>query len=135
MSSRIYFLGNPFIWWLSTVAIFYGLILWLSKIFYKFKGVNIESPFPFIIIAAFLLNLLPFIGISRAMFLYHYLIGLILAILALAYIIDKIKFNKQIGIAMIAIAVISFVFFAPLSYGTSLTEKNYSLRAWFSSWK
>jgi len=135
-SSRIYLLGNPAIWWLSTIAIFYGLLMWLSKLFLlRAKKIVIEEPFPLIILVGFLFNFLPFIGITRAMFLYHYMTGLIFAILALVCLLDKIKYNRRIFIALILISAVSFIYFAPLSYGLPLTEKQYNQRAWFSSWK
>ncbi|MGD0977087.1 MAG: phospholipid carrier-dependent glycosyltransferase [Minisyncoccia bacterium] len=135
MASRIYLIGNPLIWWLSSVAIFYGLLMWGWKLILGLFKKFIGSPFPLLIAGGYLFNLLPFIGITRAMFLYHYMSALIFAILALVFIIDRFKFNKAILTTIIVLSAIVFLFFAPIIYGLPLTTKAYNARVWFSSWE
>ncbi len=128
--SRIYLLGNPVIWWASTVAMLYLLI----GVFYGlYRGVR-PKLLPVLLTGTYLLNILPFIGISRAMFLYHYFIGSILAIIALVYLIDRLENKKRAFVALLVASVAMFIFFAPLTYGLPLTEKAYHLRNWLPSW-
>ena len=75
-----------------------------------------------------------FIGIKRALFLYHYMAGLVFAIIALVYLIDQTKNKKRIFIILLAVSFATFVFFVPLTYGLPLSEKAYHLRTWLSSW-
>ena len=101
-NSRIYLLGNPVIWWTSTVAI---ILLLLQNL--KFKILNnrakpssglygyLKLNTAGILLGGYFLNLLPFIGIKRVMFLYHYLTGLVFAILILVYLIEKQKQRIQ----------------------------------------
>ena len=135
-NARIYLLGNPVIWWASTVAIFcliIFLILELLGLNAKYLTLNSVS---WILLGGWLINLLPFIGIKRAMFLYHYLTGLVFAILALAYLIDKTSKNpKKSFVGLIICASLAFVYFAPLSYGLKLTDKGYNARAWLQNWR
>ena len=123
--AKIYLLGNPVVWWASTFGIFYVLLSTLgtrNKILYLISG-------------AYLVNLLPFIGIDRAMFLYHYFIALIIAIIALAYLIDHLKSRTKVFAGLIALAVISFIFFAPLTYGKpELPQEQFNHRVWLKSW-
>ena len=140
--SRIYLLGNPAIWWTSTVAILYLLLGLLHDLYKRAQPKLI----PELLIGAYLLNILPFIGISRAMFLYHYFIALLLAVIALIYLLDQlpssetpsagsIRINKKRAFSALLIASLAmFIFFAPLSYGRPLTEKAYHLRTWLGSW-
>lgn len=140
--SRIYFLGNPVIWWASTVAMLYLLLNVLHGLY---RGVRPKF-LPALLIGAYLLNILPFIGISRAMFLYHYFTALVFAIIALVYLIDQIQDPKTLPIGsvragkkriftiLLAVSVASFIFFAPLTYGLPLSEKAYNFRVWLKTW-
>jgi len=121
--SRIYLLGNPLIWWASTLAV-------LMSLGYVSRHRTIK-----LLLGGYFLNLLPFIGISRVMFLYHYLTNLIFAILILVYLIEKQKNSKKIFIGLTVVSVLAFIYFAPLSYGLPLAPKAYESRVWLPSWK
>lgn len=128
---KIYLLGNPLIWWGSTVAILYlGLNLLVNK-FKKKKG---DGPV-YWILGAYFLNLLPFIGVHRVMFLYHYFIPLLFAILGLSYLADKSKKPERTAVLLIISAVFLFLYFAPLTYGLPLTNQESMGFFWFSSWR
>jgi len=132
--ARIYLLGNPIIYWLSLLAIVYLLSLGLlrDKLFKESKETGI------FILAGFLINLLPFIFIGRVMFLYHYFSALVFAIIAIGYLVDRIKKpkdKKRVVVSIVALAIISFLFFSPLSYGLPLTQEHYDLRIWLNSWR
>lgn len=129
--SRIYFMGNPLIWWLSTLAIIYLILDQVGEFWRKRK----LKPLPTLLIVGYVINMLPFIGISRAMFLYHYLIGYTLALLALVYLVDQLKNKKRAFTALLALSIAGFLFFAPLTYGLPMPTKSYDLRNWLSSWR
>lgn len=126
--SKIYLLGNPFIWWASTVAMLYLLFSSIGRNFFKNKTA-------LILLGGYLLNYLPFIGIGRVMFLYHYFSALIFAILALAYLIDQQKFSKRIFWTAIALSALAFLYFAPLSYGLPLEARSFQNRIWLKTWQ
>ncbi len=132
---KIYLIGNPLIWWTSTIAILYLLINSLGEIFLKIrrKSVTINT-LPLILIGAWAVNLLPFVGITRVMFIYHYLTAFIFAILALAYLLDSHK-SRRLIFAMIALAAITFLYFAPLSYGLPLEAGSFQHRIWLPTWQ
>src|SRR3989344_5561865 len=139
--SRIYLMGNPTIWWATTLAV---VFLLTSYIYYGFK--NSLKFIPTFLIAGYILNLLPFIGVKRVMFLYHYFTALIFSILILVYLLDKHdstsllrqssgqvitrKSSKWVIGALIALSTMTFTYFAPLSYGLSLSPRAYELRVW-----
>ncbi len=133
--SRIYLLGNPVIWWASTVAV----ILLLLRNF-QFSTFNFQLKTGYILLGGYFLNLLPFIGIKRVMFLYHYLTGLVLAILILVYLIEKQDGStwltaKKIFIGLAVASVVTFIYFAPLTYGLPLSQQAYDARVWLPTWK
>lgn len=129
--SRIYFSGNPVVWWASTVAIIYSLFSLVRNII-KRKPKNKTLAF---LGGAFLFNLLPFISITRAMFLYHYMVGLIFAIMALVYLIDRQQNKNKVFYALIIVSLLAFLFFSPLTYGLPMTNSAYHLRVWLPSWQ
>ena len=134
-ASRIYFLGNPLIWWASSITVLFAIITALSRGL-VFRGEKpLERPTFNILLGGFVLNLLPFLSISRVMFLYHYLAALVFAILMLCYLVDCLRQRKIIFGTLIILSIALFIFFAPLSYGLNLSDKAYELRVWLPSWK
>ncbi|MBI2068552.1 MAG: phospholipid carrier-dependent glycosyltransferase [Candidatus Yanofskybacteria bacterium] len=133
-NARIYFFGNPVIWWLSTVAVIYFMINFFR---------NIKNHTYGLLSIGYWLNLLPFIGVKRVMFLYHYLTALVFAIIILCYLVDKNPFDplrarknsRKIFTGIVIGAIAAFLFFAPLSYGLPLSQKAYNARVWFASWR
>lgn len=128
-AARIYLLGNPLVWWLSTIAV---LVIFINLLL---SGLRNHPPELLIMAGAWIMNVLPFIGIGRVMFLYHYFTALIWAILMLAYVVDRSRNVKRTVLVISAAALVLFVFFAPLSYGLSLSDSAYNARVWFSSWR
>jgi dolichyl-phosphate-mannose-protein mannosyltransferase len=160
---RIYFLGNPISWWCSTAAMAYITITLLLTAAIKMPGKWNQIPSSAMLLtAAYFFNLLPFIGITRVMFLYHYMTALVFAYLALAYLIDQLAspatfinevvpasrrgardnpapapaMNRKLiyGILLTG-SIASFLFFSPLTYGWALTDAAYNLRVWLPSWR
>lgn len=125
---KIYLIGNPFIWWFSTISILYLLLSSIGRNFFKDKTM-------ILLLSGYLLNFLPFIGIGRVMFLYHYFSALIFAILALIYLVDKNRWSKQIFWAVVFIALAIFIYFAPLSYGLPLEAHSFQNRLWLNTWQ
>jgi len=76
----IWGLGNPILWWASVPAL-------LLALFHTFKYRSFVSGF---IVAGWLLHILPWVGIERTLFLYHYLPSLLFGFLALAWMIDRL---------------------------------------------
>jgi len=126
--SKIYLLGNPVIWWASTVGVMYLLLSIVGKDLFKKK-------IPLILLGGWLVNYLPFIGIGRVMFLYHYFAALIFAILILVYMIDQSHNRRNIFIGLLIAAGAAFLYFAPLTYGFPLETHAFQNRMWLSSWQ
>ena len=133
--ARIYFIGNPFIYWLSFSAILF--LLW-AIIRRKFSYQKNKKMYLFLV-GCFVLNFFPYIFISRVMFLYHYLTALVFSILALVFVIDKMTKGKQKMTIFIFLAVVfflSFLFISPLTYGFPLAQINpYQASWWPQTWR
>jgi dolichyl-phosphate-mannose-protein mannosyltransferase len=124
---RIYFLGNPLIWWGSTAAIIAALGMLVAG---EIKNRKLLA----ILLGGYLLNLLPFIGIHRVMFLYHYLGALLFAILILVFLLEDFKVSRKSYIILCILAALTFLFFAPLTYGLNLSPAGYQNRVWLPGW-
>lgn len=139
----VYLFGNPFVWWGTTVV----LLLFLAYVFY-FLFVANQTALPrgqthFLGYGAFLLlgyvvNWIPYIGISRVCFIYHYMPSLFFAILLAALFFDYFVKNwraKQIGAAIIILtAAWHFWYFSPFTYGTEITTSQASQMEWLPAW-
>lgn len=82
--------------------------------------------------------------IERVMYLYHYLVPLLFAIINLALIFsyiyrEDILANRRhtfINLGVFVVLVIGvFAFFAPLTYSIPITADQFELRDWFSIWR
>jgi len=84
-------------------------------------------------------NLIPWMGISRCAFLYHYMGSSVFATLALAWWGDRAlsrqnpTLTRMVWIA-IGFCVVGFIFWMPIFLGLPLDEAGYRLRMWFPSW-
>lgn len=149
---KIYLLGNPLIWWAGTIAMLFLLIHCLQNLFQKIKGSTLDpEPLPtasygaglqkgrtlgFVesfLLLGFFINLLPFIGIKRVMFLYHYFPSLIFTLLTLAYLSERQK--KGFFTFLIIIAVAGFLYFSPFTYGLPLSTQAQNYLLWSNSWR
>jgi len=59
----------------------------------------------------------------------------VFAILILIHLVDQEPKRLRYFIPLMTLVVITFIFFAPLSYGLPLSENDYSLRIWMQSWR
>jgi len=127
-NQRIYFLGNPILWWSSTLAIFF---LFLLVIFHSKIQKDKRAIF---ILFGYLINMLPYLNVGRVTFLYHYLPALLFAISSLVYLLSWLKSWKKASFLILIFVILSFLYFAPLSYGFPLSPREYQKRIWLKSW-
>jgi len=120
-------LGNIFIWWASVPAI--------AFILYRFR--KTKDLYLGVIGVGFLVSYVPFIFVSRIMFLYHFMPALIFGILAEAKICGDLWQNKKyrflVGLFLAAV-LIFFVLFLPLALGLPIPQKFFDFTIPFKSW-
>jgi dolichyl-phosphate-mannose-protein mannosyltransferase len=128
---RIYLLPNPVVWWTSTIAILALVINFLAQTRKrKFSPWTVHF-----ILGAYFLNLLPFIGVQRVMFIYHYFPAMVFALLGFGYLIDRKPSTSTVSLIMIILAALLFIYFSPLTYGLPLTTDQVARLFWFPSWQ
>ncbi len=150
----VHAMGNPFLWWASTIAIllFVGIFLTIATVFliqrwqitqHQREKFTLEQTPTGWIVAYLVLgwgaNLLPWLSVKRCTFLYHYMPSLVFAVMALAFILDRwlqgtVFSRKVTAIAVLITLLLAFLFWMPLYLGLPLTPESIALRRWFTSW-
>ncbi|KAF2839036.1 glycosyltransferase family 39 protein [Patellaria atrata CBS 101060] len=152
---QIYLIGNPVIWWSSTVAIaIYLVVKGLAVIRwqrgYKDYNASIFKRFDYEVgtsVLAWAFHYFPFYLMQRQLFLHHYFPALYFAIMALCQIYDFVSFRfgtfglksrpviGQTGaVVFLALSVVAFSLYAPLAYGNQWTKDSCKKVKLFDTW-
>lgn len=138
----VHAMGNPILWWLSTIAIGILLLILLFNLFVAFRRKNNFSSqnfVPIYLITNYAANLLPWIKVSRCTFIYLYMGALVFAWLALAWLVDELVRSQKItyrrlGIIIIIAIVFAFEYWLPFYLGVPLSPEGWKRRMLFSNW-
>lgn len=154
-------IGNPFLWWFSTVAMIRLLWMLTHKIWrwilsWRFDvsairiGLSpVQTQIALYLVINWIANLLPWVKVTRCTFLYHYMESSVFAMLAFAWLLDhwlsSYRRNlRAIGVTLIFIILLAFVYWMPIYLGLPLTPEGYHARLprfdiymlphWLSQW-
>lgn len=152
---QIYLLGNPVIWWSSTVAIVIfvalkGLATLRWQRGYKDYSNTVLKRFDYEIgttVLGWALHYFPFFLMQRQLFLHHYFPALYFAIIALCQIYDYVT-TRVPGIGLrerpmlgktgivffLGISIVAFGLYSPLAYGNPWTKSACKKVKLFSKW-
>jgi dolichyl-phosphate-mannose-protein mannosyltransferase len=149
----VHAMGNPFLWWFSTAAIviFIGLLVqrfWQGLISLQNRSAGALGNQPRLGVRSWAViylltnwgaNLLPWVRVTRCLFLYHYMESLVFAVLAIALLIDHWLQSDQdlrnvAGFTVICLILVSFVFWMPLYLGLPLSPMDIQIRRWLPTW-
>lgn len=128
--SRIYLIGNPFIWWIAFVSMVAAAFFWNPSSFEKIL----------ILYTGWFLAFSPFFFVKRAAFLYHYFTSLIFSIVIMSlFFFDSFdnfkKYRLFLLLFLIGLFILGFIFFMPLTYGFPLNSDQFNLRLWLKGWE
>lgn len=120
--ARIYFVGNPVVWWGSSIGVIGSILYWMVR---RGEGAKKALRTRWIIGAAFIISFLPYFGIKRVLFLYHYMPPLIFAVMLMAFWMDDLAlFNaprRKISVAVLSslllILIFGFIVVSPMTFG------------------
>ena len=153
---QIYLLGNPVIWWSSSLGIaiycvFKGLsVLRWQRGFRDYENVNFKR-FDYEIgsmVLGWAFHYFPFYLMQRQLFLHHYFPALYFAIMAVCQVYDfavsridtplGLRDTPAIGrtgvVAFLAASIVAFTIYAPLSYGNPWTQSACQSVKLFDTW-
>jgi dolichyl-phosphate-mannose-protein mannosyltransferase len=144
----VYAMGNPLLWWCTTVAI--ALVLWVvlhqGKEWWQHNTTgqsqsvpSVGKSVPLFLATSYIANLLPWLSISRCAFLYHYMPAYLFASLALAWLLDEWLLSpwknfRAMALTLLLISALSFVFWLPFYLGLPLDPSTWQWRIVFQSW-
>ncbi|KAF8189749.1 mannosyltransferase 1 [Pholiota molesta] len=145
---QIYLIGNPMIWYLSTLAVaayvaVRGLLILRAKRgfrdFDSTKVVKYDTLCGFLFVG-WVLHYFPFFLMGRQLFLHHYFPALYFAILLLCSIFDLLtstlrpRVRLQIAAVLIVLAIWNFQHLSPLAYGSPWTRTKCQNAKWLKTW-
>ncbi|KAM0786715.1 hypothetical protein ACM66B_002157 [Microbotryomycetes sp. NB124-2] len=145
---QVYLIGNPFVWWSSTLAVVaYAavrvlLILRAQRGYQDFNStlVTTYDRLCGVLALGWALHYFPFFLMGRQLFLHHYLPALYFAILLLAIVFDlstsrlRPKLRLQIVIVLAIAVMWSFWHFSPLTYASEWTRGQCERAKWGRHW-
>jgi dolichyl-phosphate-mannose-protein mannosyltransferase len=95
---------------------------------------------PLYLIISYSANFFSWAGVSRFTFLYHYIPASAFSFLAAAWVVDHYlisseqKSLKNLGIIIVGVILLGFLFFLPVYLGLPLSPRGFFLRMWSPSW-
>jgi len=152
---QIYLIGNPVVWWSSTLAvaifvIFKGLAVLRWQRGFKDYDNTIFKRFDYEIgtsVLGWAFHYFPFYLMQRQLFLHHYFPALYFAVIALCQLYDYVtaripgiglRERPLIGrvgaVIFLALSVVAFSLYAPLAYGNPWTQSACNKVKLFKSW-
>jgi dolichyl-phosphate-mannose-protein mannosyltransferase len=139
MKSTITLMGNPAVWWVGFAAIIGITGIFLAKTLPALKKrviPKLDLPIAFIVVL-FFFQWLPYVTITRALFIYHFYVSVPFLCLGSAYFINKYwkyKWMKVAAIAYFGVVVAVFVLFYPVISGAPTTASTVESLRWFEGW-
>ncbi|KFZ06161.1 hypothetical protein V501_07659 [Pseudogymnoascus sp. VKM F-4519 (FW-2642)] len=152
---QIYLIGNPIIWWSSTLgvaifALFQGIAVLRWQRGYKDFNNSTFKRFSYEIgtsILGWAFHYFPFYLMQRQLFLHHYFPALYFAVMALCQTYDHItnripgiglRENPIIGklgaVVFLGLSMVAFGLYSPLAYGNPWTQSACKQVKLFSKW-
>ena len=133
----VHAMGNPLLWWFALVAIFRSIWLIIKGFSLKpIRELNIDRlNVPIFMVVNYAANLLPWVKVTRCLYIYHYMGAVLFAIMGLAWLVDlglrsSSKFWQAAGLTTIFSVAASFVFWLPIYLGLSIEKSDLALRLW-----
>lgn len=153
-NAQIFCIGNPFVWWATTLSIpvYFGLlVLYLLRRRRKVHDLSDASwnQFVFVgeaVVIGYLLHFITFFPMERTLFIHHYLPALFFKIVLLPVLMEhvhrnilKLKALQWMLYACCALFIVivlwGFHFFSPFTYGSvALSSTEVNQRKWLNTW-
>lgn len=144
VKEQIYLLGNPVCIYLTLVSVCLFVVVTLFSVRYRYYIRRKLDMAQFLwmrsngvfLLSGWLCNLLPYILVDRAAFLYHYIPGLFYGQLLTAVVMDMIppKVRSLAGGLAMGFMFAAYVYWSPWIYAFPLTKEQHDERRWLPRW-
>ncbi len=126
-------IGNPILWWSSTLAVVLSLGELVRRKVIAKKPIVDHPLVP--VLLGYAALLLPWVTGTRVTFLYHYLPSYAFALLALVYWLCRLwKHRPWMVVAFAACVLATALFFLPMTMALPMSPESLRQRAWLESW-
>lgn len=142
--TQVYLLGNPVIIYLTLLCVVSFMMLLVlyaryrdhvqkRKMYRKLEQIGYNGAF---LLSGWLCNLLPYILVDRAAFIYHYIPGLFYGQLLAGLMLDMVPHSVRIYLVMMLIVCMfsSFIYWSPWIYAVPLPNELHVERRWLPKW-
>ena len=137
----IHLFPNPALNFFSMLAIILMTFKWFEMISSSLGNKAMHSDLAAIsfICIGFYANFLPWAIASRSTFIYHFQPSACFAFMALAYLLYQASSKKKLEykalvIGVLALVIISSIYWLPIQLGIPISSEGFYSRMWFSSW-
>lgn len=126
-------MGNPLLWWSSTVAVLLATLEMIQKGWQRQKGLLDHPLVPLLL--GYYTFLLPWALVHRVLFLYHYLPAYGFALLILTYyLVELWKRQPWLVILFLLVTTACSFYFLPWALGSPLSFSWLKAHIWVNSW-
>ncbi|MBG1267495.1 dolichyl-phosphate-mannose--protein mannosyltransferase [Nostoc sp. WHI] len=144
----VHAMGNPFLWWFGVAAMLFLTGMLVSKVVINLvkqkrfsvpETLGVDSWIALYLILNYAANLVPWMKVTRCVFIYHYMCAVVFVFLAIAWFVDQCLRSyyqqlRALGITITFIILAAFIFWMPVYLALPLSPEGYKLRMWFNSW-
>uniref|UniRef100_B8HTG7 Polyprenol-phosphate-mannose--protein mannosyltransferase n=1 Tax=Cyanothece sp. (strain PCC 7425 / ATCC 29141) TaxID=395961 RepID=B8HTG7_CYAP4 len=143
----VHAMGNPLLWWFSSLAMVLLVVLLVQRCYRIFRSPQANLALlqaegvwiPLYLVCNYAANLLPWAGVSRCLFIYHYMPASLFSFLGLAWLLEGgLKSGKQgeriVSITLLCLVAIALVYWLPIFLGLPFPQSEFRRFFWFPSW-
>ncbi|MFN6535905.1 MAG: dolichyl-phosphate-mannose--protein mannosyltransferase [Nostoc sp. EkiNYC01] len=144
----VHAMGNPFLWWFGMAAMLFLMGMLVSQVMIPWvkekrfsvpATLSVDTWIALYLVINYAANLLPWVKVTRCVFIYHYMCAVVFVFLAIAWFVDQCLRSyyqqlRAVGVSISFIILIAFIFWMPVYLGLPLSPDAYKLRMWFNSW-
>ena len=138
----VHAMGNPLLWWFGVAALLFlvqmlvsqFVIPWIrQKRFSPPAPLSVDTWIALYLVLNYAANILPWVTVTRCVFIYHYMTGVVFAFLAIAWVVDQCfhrdyKEFRALGVTITFVILAAFVFWLPIYLGLPLSSEGYQHR-------
>ena len=139
MKSTITLMGNPAVWWVGFTSVILLTVISASQAiqaYLKKATIKLDLPAVFIV-TLFFFQWVPYVFISRIVFIYHFYVSVPFLCLGSAYFINKYwsnKWGKVAAIIFFTLVVALFALFYSVISGAPASSSSIDGLKWFGGW-
>lgn len=144
----VHAMGNPFLWWFGVAALLFLLGMLIAQVAIpSIQQKRVAFPqklsadiwIALYLVLNYAINLLPWVKVTRCVFIYHYMTAVVFAFLAIAWFVDQCLRSyypplRVVGVSVAFLIIAAFIFWMPIYLGLPLSSEAYKWRMWFKSW-